>query len=79
MGPFARTYLDVDGRHFYVSTTNRECSSPHAHGHVYAETLAWETLPTGDVLLGTFDDAKDSAATHWRVLQSLNATGSVPA
>lgn len=38
----AITYVWHNGIRYYVSTIDRESSSPLAPDHVYAETMAWE-------------------------------------
>ena len=41
----AKSFISCNGKHYFVSTINRESSAMLAHGDLYAETIAWEWNP----------------------------------
>ena len=75
----AQTYVWHNDKAFFVSTINRECSSPLAYGHIYAETMVWEwdckTRKRGK-LIGTDECSEDSILVHQGIVERIFDTGS---
>lgn len=63
---------------FFVSTINRECSSPESYGGTYAETMVWtynDEVGSRSELLYMGSSSTDSLHTHFKVCQLLVETG----
>ena len=78
----AQTYVWHNDKAFFVSTINRECSSPLAYGHIYAETLVWEWNPKTrerGKILGQDECSDGSISAHQNMVQRIFNTGSCDA
>lgn len=75
-----QSYVWHDGNCFFVSTINRESSSPLAYGHKYAETMVWEynyqTSVRGE-LIGQSEDYANSTREHIKACLQLSETGAL--
>lgn len=78
--PQVQSYLWHGDRAFFVSTIERESSAIAAPGR-YNETMAWEWDPTtkerGEIV-GMDETVKGSLAAHYRVVDALYVTGTMP-
>lgn len=76
--PCIQSYVFLNNKAYFVSTINRQCSSPLAPDHVYAETLVWEWHPvskTRGPLVWQGEDVFNNINTHIAVCQRIYATG----
>ena len=68
-----------DGRVFFVSTIDRECSSMIGAGSIYAETMAWEldieTMTRKVSILYQGSCARGSIVEHQRVVEMFHKFG----
>lgn len=74
----AQTYVWYNNEAFFVSTANRECSSPLSYGHIYAETMVWEWNPetrTRGKMIGCDECAEGSIFAHQRMVKRIFDTG----
>jgi hypothetical protein len=73
-----QSYVFLNDKAYFVSTINRECSSPAAYGQMYAETLVWmwnpETKERGP-MVWQGEDVFNNIRTHVEVCQRIYATG----
>jgi hypothetical protein len=76
----AQTYVQHNGKWFFVSTINRESSALAAYGMMYAETMVWEvdydTKKRGE-LLYSLEAGKDSLREHQRAIEELFMEGKI--
>lgn len=65
-------------KQFFVSTINRESSSPYNHGGTYSETFAWE-WPEGATergkMVGQDEAGTDATHVHFKVCKQLAEHG----
>lgn len=73
-----QTYVQHQGRWFFVSTINRESSAALADGHIYAETLIWdwnpETKDRGRIVWQD-EDIRGSIRIHQNLVKRLHEHG----
>ena len=71
-----------NGEVFFVSTINRENSSPYMvpHGDIYAETMAWEMIPAAEGeprkrgrMVAQEEGTRDTIHKHLEVCERLKA------
>jgi hypothetical protein len=62
-----QSFFRSNGKEYKVSTMNRNCSSPYAHGHIYAETLVF---CDGEIVEQT-GNSKDSIKGHLELVNQF--------
>lgn len=65
---------------FFISTINRESSSPFAYGSTYAETMVWEynyETATRGKLVGQYEDSSGSIHGHLKAIHDFSKEGKV--
>ena len=70
----AKSFISCNGKHYFVSTINRESSAVLAHGDLYAETIAWEWNPetnTRGEQAKQDESCMDSLEGHKRVMDFI--------
>ena len=87
--PIAKTYVFQQVRResgekappcFFISTINRESSSPFAYGSTYAETYVWEynyETSTRGGLVGQYEDCAGSIHGHLKAIRDFSTAGRV--
>lgn len=87
--PLAKTYVfqnptsypaSVTPPCFFISTINRESSSPFAYGATYAETYVWEynyELSSRGELVGQYEDCAGSINGHLKAIHDFSKEGRV--
>lgn len=73
-----KTYVWHEGSCFFVSTINRDSSSPYACGARYAETIVWAynwELKKRCELLWTDSAGEGSIRAHQAMVERIHKTG----
>jgi len=74
----AYTIVQRNGKHYYISTINRESSASGAYGRMYAETMVWEwdnVLRERGEFIGQGEASCDSLFTHLDFVQRMHRDG----
>jgi hypothetical protein len=71
-----QSYVHYNDKVFFVSTINRESSSPYAAGTIYAETMVWEykNNARGEILAQS-EATEDSLEGHFNMCKLLAKLG----
>lgn len=73
--PIIKSYVYSNGKCYFVSTINRQSSSPLAPEYIYAETMAWEYYPDRNErgkLVFQGGDGKGQIDEHIRICKSIS-------